>query len=139
MIQAKELRVGNWVRYNLFPNDFYTIRAVCEDRIHPIELMEHKNNEIYAVHVEEGLSMLEPIPLTSEILIQCGFNAAPAADSYSGWLVKISDTGEKVRIRKSTDGFAWPLFGHHEVPVNHLHQLQNLYFALTGKELEYKP
>lgn len=70
------------------------------------------------------------IPLTEEVLLKCGFEKY---DTYSNNGIELNfenneyflyDSGETRNISDN--------------PVKYLHQLQNLYFALTGKELEVK-
>jgi hypothetical protein len=110
MIQATELRIGNWV----YAGDKITliyIDSVCE----------------------WGERPLYGIPLTPEILEKCGLklnvyghNGDREVSSCDLGCISILDTME-----------VW--VNNEEVShIKHLHQLQNLYFALTGKELEVK-
>ena len=74
---------------------------------------------------------LEPIELTEEILLKCGFEKREDGD-YN--LFKYSE----VDIVICSDFSSWKCDGiNFSVNyIKYLHQLQNLYFALTNKELE---
>lgn len=120
MIEANELRIGNWVNIKVEGKDGtfdgnYQIEEIRKDVI-------LFNNGIHAAY-----RMLYPIPLTEERLLKCGF------ERYSG-----------VKMRKEGFGFIGQISGlffywsKRELEISSLHQLQNLYFALVGKELEVK-
>lgn len=64
----------------------------------------------------------EPIPLTPEILEKCGFEKGEKGFWFTG--------GIEYNLEKNLlEGFGYCL-------IEYLHQLQNLYFALTGEELQ---
>ena len=75
----------------------------------------------------------EPIPLTKEWLLKFGFNANRYNDEFELYPLmfdcEYTDHGE---WNISYDGH--PL----STEVKYVHQLQNLYFALTGEELTLK-
>lgn len=118
-MEAKELRIGNWV--NLSKDNFKTK--------YPYEVDGH---DIYEVD-ESGCDDICPIPLTEEWLIKLGFK-------------KSSDTCYvRDRFRYYTNQIPKGATGYSNVvtfktmPISHVnkvHQLQNLYFGLTQKELE---
>ncbi len=113
MIQANELRIGNWImRANGFPQR--------------IQAYDYEHTDFNAI---------SSIPLTAEILEAAGFTTVTenADGSYNFWGKEIDasidiEDGELFRYRV------------HEKErtkcIQYLHQLQNLYFALTGQELE---
>jgi hypothetical protein len=69
----------------------------------------------------------EPLPLTEEWLIKFGFEKTPL--HYF----------KKDGIILSVEDFYYECFlGSNSVIIKYVHQLQNLYFALTGEELEVK-
>ena len=122
MINANELRIGNWVK--LFNDDFYKIHVISKT----------------VIQVEGGiiggevfkLEHIQPIPLTPEILEKCGFKKGSIYFYFSKFrIVKINDSNNWLILLSDTY--------HHLCKLKHLHQLQNLYFALTGEELIYKP
>jgi len=72
-----------------------------------------------------------PIPLTEETLLKCGFNRLGSIKNVHR---KITD-GKTMYLYKYGDDFDWQFGDHHLCTLKHLHQLQNIYFALTGEEL----
>lgn len=132
MIKANEIRVGNWLndprpltefnkKYTNNPDNGY-FKAKARD----IQFAE----------------IFEPIPLTEEILLKCGFRKRYIRFGY--WYF--------IDILK-TETYLRPYIGDRYIfglnidqncdceffdarPISYLHQLQNLYFALTGQELE---
>jgi hypothetical protein len=115
MIQANELRIGNWVRIR--------------------ESDTKVQVEAYMLNVSE-LSNCQPIPLTPEILEKCGFER----------LTHKTEGGYKSSIYSYRGKYSFTVFfddGKLSVSFwqgnekQYLHQLQNLYFALTGEELNF--
>ena len=101
-----------------------------------IEWKWHLGNGVYNADndTEEGV---EPIPLTPEILEKAGFEEFPDSSGLYGYeaftkgncYVEISPTrGIGVSIGSMETAQS----------IKYLHQLQNLYFALTGEELNIK-
>ena len=126
-MKANEFRIGNYVNekywsevtktfdYSLIiVNAIYKTHIVCQD------------DSAY------NLDDIEPIKLTEEILLKCGFwQYGSDKKAFEIHDVIISFTEKKIWIAQS---------GAHEAEVNlveYLHQLQNLYFALTNEELTF--
>lgn len=127
MIDPKELRLGNWVQVNGFPMQVVSIHH--DGTIY----CDFDGNEGDVWEFDEK-NPCKPIQLTKEMLLKCGFLPF-YADVFIHEKLKYSD---KFKIRE--DGYI--VYVSNEVyitKIKHLHQLQNLYFALTGKELEIKP
>lgn len=129
-MKANELRIGNWININgQYVNIGYGV----------IMDMHKKQKGIKNSYLDT--LTFNPIPLTPEILEKCGFTKM-----NNGW-----NMGE----RKSYMDVIFSLFDDNycqgeldlrlngsDLPmpkVKYLHQLQNLYFALTGEELTFKP
>jgi hypothetical protein len=107
-MKAQELRIGNYV-YNGF-NDITKISSIiCQ-----------YNTSGYL------LETLKPIPLTEEILLKCGFEKTYFENIpyFEKGCLTIDGCFYDVELMDST-----------KLNIIHLHQLQNLYFALTGQEL----
>jgi hypothetical protein len=108
-MKASELRIGNWI-YHLGVIQKMTAKGLYQ--------MEGEN------------PFIEPIPLTEEWLIKFGFKKV-----YYGWekgSFEVESRGDiylySINCNEYTDG----------MPFKYVHQLQNLYFALTGEELTIK-
>ncbi len=113
MIEAKELRIGNW-----FVNHLNQLEQVGQIRW----------LAIYMVN-KSALIDIKPIPLTEEWLIKFGF--------------KLSKDGKYYNGRDSPIFWVYGnQYGMSGLPLStsfsHVHSLQNLYFALTGEELTIK-
>lgn len=115
MIKANELRLGNWV--DLFDS-------------------ETGHNFVQATYsLLNAENFIDPIPLTPEILERCGFNFDE---------VQMNIPGHDYEFVFDKDGLKYGYHGEDgfiretRQPMLYLHQLQNLYFALTGEELEIK-
>lgn len=115
MIPANELRIGNWVELR---GEF---RRIDEKLLY--NLQPYYSN---------------PIPLTPEVLEKCDVKQiSKIAD-----LLNIVTTQPKIEFTKSEEKYTitanlyWRLeFQKTNIKILFFHQLQNLYFALTGEEL----
>jgi len=122
MIHANELRIGNWVNA---PSGNVKVSAIGDKYF-----QDQKYGTFYFVRSE-------PIALTEEILLKAGFEKASVKDWWGGLLINMGNDGCKIRIRQNEDG--WFFSFNCEtlyIKCKSIHQLQNLYFALTGIELE---
>lgn len=118
MIKANELRIGNWV----------TVKGVFEKAIH-IRLRKHDFNKDF--------NDFYPIPLTEEILLKCGFENYQTDKSNvfkgEGFLITFVKEGRfKGKRYLKYHCVTFEDFGK----IQYLHQLQNLYWCLCGKEVE---
>lgn len=112
MINANELRIGNWVK-NLG--------------------LDVKIEGYGIAFCAEGKLIYEPIPLTPEMLEACGFEKS---DVYTNQYQFCTEY-----LIDRQDGSFGFLVGDDQSEISsfkYLHQLQNLYFALTGEEIEIK-
>jgi len=126
MIQANELRIGNWVKF---------INKVLQCGAGTIEDCQRANSV-------DSPFKYEPIPITPEILEKCGL-----LRDREGWIIsysfKIYDPliiGGTGNYEQSDRKIYTILHKNSVFPTGfkYLHQLQNLYFALTGEELNFK-
>lgn len=106
-MEAKELRIGNWVEGSF--GNYLQMTADDFMRIH--------------VNGEDN-----PIPLTEEILLKAGF-------SKKVDLIWSIYTKDWIGLYKM-DGTPYYEVDDTYTKIKSVHQLQNLYFALTGEELE---
>lgn len=136
MIDVEELRIGNLV---MFDGKYIKIESMNRTSVYglPVGLDQTK---IYLTSDE-----IEPLPLTEEILLKCGFLKGELLIE-NNWEYEINLRGDyilKYDYRRrwviKNNGFQKFNDPVHIPIVQHLHQLQNLYFALTGKELTFVP
>ena len=132
MIQANELRLGNYILQKV-NNKITTVKCTYT---HFELLAKGDDKAIY------------PVVLKAELLDKCGFieNTSyallPEAHEYI-LVLPISGTNKNeiyAYIKSNKECFGRATVNGLVVSQNfyHLHQLQNLYFALTGKELDIK-
>lgn len=128
MIDPRELRIGNLLEY-----EYQTVTVdVISDSGFAVS-----GDELYPV--EENIEDVKPIPITPEWLERMGFKHT-VAKGYGGqdmWAGMGFITNGLVNFRGTPKHLH--LEGYFNTQVKYVHQLQNLYFALTGKELEIKP
>ena len=121
-MKANELRIGNWV---LNYKDI------------PTQILEWTGNEAYLTEGRRayGIKTSNSIPLTEEWLVKFGFYKIPDR-SYE---IQAKYFDLQVYIPGKYFGV---VAGRDEIALNYnleyVHQLQNLYFALTGEELTIK-
>jgi hypothetical protein len=103
------------------------------------ELNGIADNDYYSTGYGHGVwdNDIEPIPLTEEWLLKFGFEKIThAVRSYS---YHICDKNERYwffRISGQFGTITREITCVLSYEIKHVHQLQNLYFALTGEELE---
>lgn len=145
-MKAIELRLGNIVSINnkeQHPNLIGVPLRVTS--IHPsiglnggithgvcLEEVERKTNQFYG-YWSQLIQFIEPIPITEELILKCGFVKA-------GGFYYTYNCSFTLNYDKFDDGSynATSQCNNIARGIKHLHQLQNLYFALNGKELEIK-
>lgn len=129
MINPKELRIGNYV---------HKIDAVSRDSKieYSNRLYQISHYDIYHI-VEDGDPTNHPIPLTVDWMAKLGFDWNAREKRY---YIQIGDTFY-LEYDTDFDYYLTPESWAGSCPWNpakHVHQLQNLYFALTGEELTIK-
>lgn len=138
-MNARELRIGNYVK--------------CLDDVIAVEYVDkllikgvYHRDAIYNTSVQ--VKHCKPIPLTEELLLKFGFKKVVYASDKEGYgteyNLKLSDD----IYLNYLDDFSLGIYADETrrnndfavIPatkmVKYVHQLQNLIFALTGKEYE---
>jgi len=111
-MRTQELRIGNWVKGNKeYQIDIQSLVSIAG---------YEKSETPYA----------NPIPLTEEWLLRLGF-----MNDIEFWYV---NSNNELRLYISASGLAAINDDRAFGSIRHVHQLQNLYFALTGEELTIK-
>jgi len=127
MILVNELRIGNLVYWNIPEKMQYKYNDGRVGSV-PHEVVAILNRSLHTIPI--SLGKLDKgdyigIPLTEEWLVRLGFKFK---NGYGYTFVR-------GYVTKSDKYWIY-----HDicVKINYVHQLQNLYFALTGTELTYK-
>ena len=134
MIDIKQLRLENYV--------------MCEQTTHVVTGLQGglvwsrwmNGTEPYICSPKS----LDPIPLTEEILLKCGFKKDNYKKGHIGIDYKSGEmTFDFVLEEPGFMGewdkyYTFELPNHRFVNMKYLHSLQNLFFVITGKELEYE-
>ena len=116
-MESSELRSGNLV-YEKYPS-----------------YLDYEVVDIWYIGRDLSLDYINPIPLTEEWLLKFGFNRHH--DDYSNDVIFIKN------VHNNTE-FEWGVYPNelgsgiqiqNRKLLKYVHQLQNLYFALTGEEL----
>jgi hypothetical protein len=121
-MNIKELRIGSFLRYKVSKN--------------PVEVlgMQLKDNSV-EIKGATGVSnsYFEPIPLNEDWLLNLGFDLVEelkdSTTEYSMGDFFILFTGGKYVLSN---------YFNRKSSLNYVHELQNLYFSITGSELEQK-
>ena len=126
-MKANELRVGNHIQNGIVVEIKHTVSR--------IKYLYLGKEERYCFN---DYADLIPIPLTEEWLVKSGFEKVDDSFFLKGFEVWQTDCGNE----KGNEyvGFFYPLRdrGMMDLEIKFIHQLQNLYFALTGEELKIK-
>lgn len=147
-MKANELRIGNLVKdsredYPCKVVAVYSERSFItkDDREYVGTVTYTKKAPFDSIRGRE-LMFLEPIPLTKELILKCGFSGDMDCGFGNDAGVSLH-LSENISYGPDPDGQLYPTincaeFSIGKVPVKYLHQLQNLNFALTGEELDVK-
>ena len=114
-MKTSELRIENWVDCNKKRHNekFIKVESICSECI----------NILFRRYEIDDLL---PIPLTEELILKCGFKKGQYEYMLGDFIMEWFHNGYNF-----TGGEGCQM----GVPILYLHQLQNLYFALTGEEL----
>jgi len=124
-MEATELRIGNYIVYNGGqPEDIDEFTVI---EVQDIAWVQQKNEEFNKYH--------SPIPLTEEWLLKFKFEDCGCKPNE---YYEKDDIYYVHKINKEYEfGIIYPCEINHRVDlknIKYVHQLQNLYFALTGEE-----
>ena len=129
MINVKELRLGNYLLQKL------------AGRISPVRCAFHH----FELVSKEGTKDLYPVLLNADILVKCGFEEnldyplLPDARQFILVVPVIGSSRNEIHgfIKNNKECFGRAIVNGLPASNNfyHLHQLQNIFFALTAQEL----
>lgn len=122
-MEANELRIGNWVSYS--------------DNAVKIAAGFFVNSSQMNIETD-----CEPIPLTPEILEKAGFEKNDRIQQNFSYILQLKSRMTLVYYKGDSSCLSIEqdnkMIDFASGRCKYLHQLQNLYFALTGEELEIK-
>jgi len=132
MITENELRIGNLVMYNGMT---MRISEICS----PKPMKDKRYSDKYIIELFDGAGLIScaideihSIPLTEEWLLKFGFKKLKHSNEW--YVIMIYGTELSVHL----SGYEI-CFGNGQNYIKgdfkHIHKIQNLYFALTNKEL----
>ena len=125
MINAKEIRIGNLVEYRITDKlderkEWWEVSEIDADDIHWLSKVDTKDEDF------------RPIPLTEEWLLKLSFKKE--GERYFNTFIVLRFINNKVDVFNlgvSQDDEYLEFLNS----INYVHQLQNLHFALTHREL----
>lgn len=149
MIKVTELRIGNWVQTQVLKSPSVPVfprpnapssSSICLPDVqtvyHQIEalwenMIQLQGWDTYKINLNDWRG----IPLTPQILEKCGFKRIDDGKDDDFEEMYETERGDRIDNEKGT--YKW---WHNDryysyVELKTVHQLQNLYFALTGQEL----
>lgn len=136
-MKPSELRIGNWIKTEShdYNHDLHTsqieIGSIESIHLYDVFFRSQENDDL----IKYDYNQIEPIPLTSEWLERFGFEKDDSRRTESHPYTDYEKSGVRIDL---------PYFEFHfnncdsGIDIEYVHQLQNLYFALTGQELELK-
>lgn len=143
MLQINELRVGNWIATKMIRGYEQThklnvkVCGITRNGEVDITIEGYSQNDIIKA------DLIYPIPLTKELLLECGFEQdkkilstyktiittyKPSADiNVLAYMIDEKVSSMRMVQGKNRNGNMLNIFS--------LHQYQNFYFAMTGSEM----
>ena len=142
-MKANELRIGNLInRVTENEETICIVKGIDDSGCYTEPLNQPKEHYYHA----NPIKSIEPIPLTEDILLKCGF--VKDGDYFKKGVLDMFYclkyykhlNGYYFYIQYSDSPFEWDdnTFYPISCTYKYLHQLQNLHFALTGEELTIK-
>ncbi len=120
-MKAQELRIGNLLKIS---NKIGNLISVLENDVLKISVNSNTN-------ISAPIERFDPIPLTEEWLLKFGFEYTRILCGFNQYRNKI------LELSITPNGYEI-FFTYKWINIKYVHQLQNLYFALTGEELTIK-
>lgn len=142
-MRVSELRIGNLVN-GIYVDNYGHLKIDEKETICKVTTLDISDLSDYPIYVEsdegiEHFDEFEGIPLTEEWLLKFGFEKTHLFDT----VLYISNTNFHISFNNSIYQLNYKENPKSQwLPVckdlKYIHQLQNLYFTLTGEELTIK-
>lgn len=123
-MEAKNFRIGNFISDTNASDSFFA-------KVKKLDLSRCYYGQFHSAYTD-----IKPIKITEDWLNKFGFERTPFGRKFNDFYLEASS-----RVVKTDELYG---FKYEHVPeekyinLDYVHQLQNLFFALTGKELELK-
>lgn len=128
-MEVKGLRIGNYVK-EIYHNNILKVTAITTRCTIKGVYLNRENYSSMSCSNIAATSITE-IPLTEDWLLKLGFELDDDFDDYNFGFMS---------IKKENDNFYYnPISEYYDsmkIQISYVHQLQNLYFALTCEELK---
>ena len=143
-MKAEELRIGNYIQNIMKAEELRIGNYVYEP-----ESSDPKPFKVWGTYQEQGndkvngypIALFQPIPLTEEWLIKFGFEDGKK-QLFEDYILEVSINAFSGTLTTAPKWFVGiiRIASNDRITLvkNNVHQLQNLYFALTQKELTIK-
>jgi hypothetical protein len=138
-MKANELRIGSIVKSLVNDEDY----SIVEEIGHRASLghyvsLNNQHSGVWLVHQERELIL--GIPLTEEWLLKFGFEKDDVFDKFFTYLPIHDLCMDKLSFRVNEGFICYESIKYRTLlkHIQYVHQLQNLYFALTNEELTMK-
>lgn len=125
-MEAKNLRIGNLV--GIKKTALHADGCNTENAFFEIEELKKDVVHFKGFHAGEYYKDLAPIKLTDGMLKLYGFKVEYTNGGFLRW--------QRGNFKLLDRRLPYPITEMHREHVLHLHELQNLFFAITGDELE---
>jgi len=144
-MKPKDLRIGNYIK-GIYETEIDRGNAIIEDveidEVVRVVVIDSVGISDYSIWIEDGTreeyDSFEPIPLTEEWLLKFGWGRGEYDYEYE-YADNVSLKNAVLLYDYKNQVFTLELSSDQlEIKLYHVHQLQNLYFALTNEELETK-
>jgi hypothetical protein len=124
---AQELRIGNYISNPSTEICVVSeIQRVLKNGKYEYVIGFDSKGLAYVLNDAQGNEVTKPIPLTEKWLNKCVFKFKELG--YENLSVSYGTTSKEIHF----------VIGSYYVRLNYVHELQNLYFALTKQELTIK-
>lgn len=129
MIKAEEVRIGNYVYIHNWHSIVNGIFHQSDNGVNKIIIQGDD-------FLDYDIKFIKPIPISPEILEKCGFEKRGEEENDVWYILPLGYFfGHRVAITGNFLNGKWIPHGDNKPPLEYLHQLQNLYYCLTGTEL----
>jgi hypothetical protein len=126
VIKPNDLRIGNLVGYNFVEDEIYAIRSFDEEHV-------SLENNISFHYI--GYDEVEPVEITPFMLEKVGFYIVSDNEYKTKFDILEYGRFDYILVKHKLCSSSVRFEGSSLFNIKYVHQLQNLYFSLTGREL----